>query len=98
MSRDANPTRFVPLRGAVFPWSIMLAAAMTAAGPWFGLVGSPADHRQGGTDVPSARMGLSICANIAAASATAPVGAGFGHVLRFLYCGLGFRVNAPVHG
>ncbi len=76
LHRFANPSRFLRLGRAVFPWSTGLAAVTIAAGLWYAFVVSPADYQQGETvrimyiHVPSAWMALMVYSVIAGASAT----------------------------
>jgi heme exporter protein C len=76
LHRFANPSRFLRLSKAVFPWSTGLAAVTIAVGLWYAFVVSPADYQQGETvrimyvHVPSAWMALFVYTMMAVASAT----------------------------
>lgn len=64
MHKYANPTRFMRIANAIFPWATALCALLLASGLYFALFASPPDYQQGETvrimyiHVPSAWMGL----------------------------------------
>ncbi len=76
MHRFANPTRFLRIANAVFPWVAASAALSLLVGLWFALFDSPADYQQGETvrimyvHVPAAWMCLFTYTVMAVASAT----------------------------
>jgi heme exporter protein C len=78
-SRFSNPARFMRLSAAVLPWCAWASVAVTAAGVYLALVGSPPDYQQGEAvrimyvHVPSAWMALNVYLFIAVASAVALV-------------------------
>jgi heme exporter protein C len=77
MQRFANPTIFLRLAAAIFPWVAALTGILFAVGLVWGLAYSPADYQQGETvrimyvHVPAAWMALFIYTSMAAASAVA---------------------------
>ena len=76
MHRFANPTRFLRIANAVFPWVAASTALSLLVGLWFALFDSPADYQQGETvrimyvHVPAAWMCLFTYTVMAVASAT----------------------------
>ena len=76
MHRFANPTRFLRIADAVFPWVAGAAGLSLLVGLWFALIDSPADYQQGETvrimyvHVPAAWMCLFTYTVMAVASAT----------------------------
>ncbi|RMF10571.1 MAG: heme ABC transporter permease [Alphaproteobacteria bacterium] len=75
MHKFANPTRFLKLAAAVFPWAAGLTIALFAAGLVMALVFSPDDYQQGSTvrimylHVPAAWMALFTYTVLAASGA-----------------------------
>lgn len=75
MHRFANPTRFLRLANAVFPWAAGATAILLAAGLYLGLVVAPADYQQGEgyriifVHVPAAWMSMFAYATLALSSA-----------------------------
>jgi heme exporter protein C len=64
--RFASPATFYPLAGALIPWFFALAAMLTVAGVYVGLVAAPTDFQQGEAyriiyiHVPAAWMSMFI--------------------------------------
>jgi heme exporter protein C len=77
MHRFANPTRFLKVANAIFPWCAGITALLLAAGLYLALFHSPPDYQQGETvrimyiHVPSAWMALFVYACMAVSSAVA---------------------------
>lgn len=75
MHRYANPTRFMKIANAVWPWSMAVMVIAFAVGLAYALVLSPPDYQQSETvrimyvHVPAAWMGLFVYAVMAMASA-----------------------------
>ena len=75
MHRFANPTQFMRIANAIFPWAAGLSALLFALGLPIALVTSPADYQQGDTvrilylHVPAAIMAELIYYGMAAGSA-----------------------------
>jgi heme exporter protein C len=73
--RFANPTQFMRIANAIFPWAASLSALLFVFGLPIALVTSPADYQQGETvrifylHVPAANMGLMIYGIMAVSSA-----------------------------
>lgn len=76
MHKYANPTRFMRIANAIFPWATGLCVLLLASGLYFALFASPPDYQQGETvrimyiHVPSAWMGLFCYTAMAVFSAT----------------------------
>jgi len=77
MQRFANPTIFLRLASAIFPWVATITGILFAVGLVWGLVYAPADYQQGETvrimyvHVPAAWMAMFIYTSMAIASAVA---------------------------
>jgi heme exporter protein C len=75
MHRFANPTQFMRIANAIYPWAAGLSVVLFLAGLPIALVTSPADYQQGETvrifylHVPAANMALMIYGIMAAGSA-----------------------------
>jgi len=83
MHRFASPGRFARLAETLLPWCGGLTVVFLGAGIYLGLFASPPDYQQGESvrimyvHVPAAWMALFVYTVIAAARASAPVGACF---------------------
>ncbi|OUR76869.1 heme transporter HemC [Alphaproteobacteria bacterium 46_93_T64] len=75
LHKYANPTRFLRIANAIFPWSIVTTVVLLATGLYLGLFVSPADYQQGETvrimfvHVPAAWMAMSVYSMMAVSSA-----------------------------
>lgn len=76
LHRFANPTRFLRIASAIFPWAAIITVILLASGLYLALFVSPEDYQQGHTvrimfvHVPAAWMAMSIYIMMAISSAT----------------------------
>ena len=75
LHKYANPTRFLRIANAIFPWSIVVSVGLLVAGLYLGLFVAPPDYQQGETvrimfvHVPAAWMAMSVYSMMAVSSA-----------------------------
>ncbi|MEH6477598.1 MAG: heme ABC transporter permease [Sneathiella sp.] len=75
LHKYANPTRFLRIANAIFPWSIVVSVGLLVTGLYLGLFVAPPDYQQGDTvrimfvHVPAAWMAMSIYSMMAVSSA-----------------------------
>lgn len=75
LHKYANPTRFLRLTAAIFPWVAALTVILLGAGLYVGLFASPEDYQQGSTvrimfvHVPAAWMSMSVYTMMAISAA-----------------------------
>ena len=76
MHRFANPTRFMKVANAIFPFVSLACLGLLGAGLYYGLYDSPTDYQQGHTvrimyiHVPAAYMAVMVYGIMATASAS----------------------------